>query len=143
MTGLAPKADGPIVSVVTVVYNNAATPQRCIDSVIAQQGVTVDYIVIDGGSTDGTLDVIRANAAHIDYAVSEPDDGIYDAMNKGIGLAQGDYIALINSDDWLEPNGLKLSIDNIRANTAEVSIGFANVWNSRGQVQPRLEDRHF
>lgn len=133
LLGDAPAStDGPVVSVITVVYNNAATLQRCIDSVVAQQGVAVEYIVIDGGSTDGTLDIIRANAAHIDYAVSEPDRGIYDAMNKGISLAQGDYIALINSDDWLEPDGLKLSVDNMRANGAEISIGFANVWDKHG-----------
>ena len=125
-------SDGPVVSVITVVYNNAATLQRCIDSVVVQQGIAVEYIVIDGGSTDGTIDVIRANADHIDYAVSEPDRGIYDAMNKGISLAQGDYIALINSDDWLEPDGLKISVDNMLANNAEVSIGFANVWDKHG-----------
>jgi glycosyltransferase involved in cell wall biosynthesis len=125
--------DQPTVSVITVVYNNAATLQRCIDSVVAQTGVVVEYIVIDGGSTDGTVDVIKANAAHIDYAVSEPDRGIYDAMNKGISLAQSDYIALINSDDWLEPEGLKVSVDNMLANNAEVSIGFANVWDKHGE----------
>lgn len=130
LSGGAPSRNGDaLVSVITVVYNNAATLQRCMDSVIAQTGVAIEYIVIDGGSTDGTLDVIRANADHIDYAVSEPDGGIYDAMNKGISLATGDYIALINSDDWLEPEGLKLSVDNMRAQEAEVSIGFANVWD--------------
>jgi glycosyltransferase involved in cell wall biosynthesis len=134
MTGeVRPHDVGPVVSVITVVYNNAATIQRCIDSVIGQRGVGLEYIVIDGGSTDGTVDIIRANAKHIDYAVSEPDGGIYNAMNKGLQLAQGDFIALINSDDWLEPDGLKLSVDNIRAHEAEVSIGFANVWDRNGK----------
>lgn len=134
LTGSVERREGrPLVSVITVVYNNSATLQRCIDSVVAQQEIAVEYIVIDGGSTDGTVDIIRSNSAHIDYAVSEPDMGIYDAMNKGISLAAGDYIALINSDDWLEPDGLKISVNNILVNEAEVSIGFANVWDKHGK----------
>ncbi|WP_158548544.1 glycosyltransferase [Parvularcula marina] len=117
------------MTVITVVYNNAATLQRCIDSVIGQDWPEIEYIIIDGGSTDGTVDIIRANEAHVDYAISEPDGGIYDAMNKGIRLAQGDFIALINSDDWLEPDGIRVSIENILRHSADVSIGFANVWD--------------
>lgn len=87
------------ISVVTVVYNAAETLQSCIDSVVAQADCDVEYIVVDGGSTDGTLDVIRLNEQHIDKWISEPDNGIYDAMNKGLRLATGDAVGLLNADD--------------------------------------------
>lgn len=118
-----------IVSIITVVYNNKKTIERCIKSVINQKDIGYEYIIIDGGSTDGTLDIIKKYENFIDVLVSEPDNGIYHAMNKGIERANGKYIALINSDDWLEPCGLRKSIDNIEKNNASASIGFANVWD--------------
>ena len=97
-----PLPDKPLISVVTVVYNNEKTLERCIRSVLEQTYDNIEYIVIDGGSSDGTLDIIEKYQDAIDYFVSEPDGGIYYAMNKGIALARGDYIALLNSDDWYE-----------------------------------------
>lgn len=94
----------PLVSIVTAVYDNAETFQRCIDSVRAQTHDNVEFIVVDGGSPAPTLQVIADNAAHVDYYVSEPDRGIYSAMNKGIALARGDYICLLNSDDFYAPD---------------------------------------
>ncbi len=96
----------PLVSVVTVVRNGAVHLQQAIDSVLAQDWPNLEYILVDGGSTDGTLDIIRRHEARIDYWVSEPDRGIYDAMNKGIALASGDLIALLNADDWYEPGAV-------------------------------------
>ncbi len=124
----------PLVTVVTVVLNNEKTIRRCLESVFAQSYPNIEYVVIDGGSTDGTLDIIRENIGRIDYAISEKDGGIYAAMNKGIRLARGEYVALINSDDWLEPDGIRLSIDNLLANDAEVSIGHAKVWLPDGTL---------
>lgn len=94
----------PLVSIVTAVYNNTETFQRCIDSVRAQTHDNVEFIVVDGGSSEATLALIAENAADIDYYVSEPDHGIYSAMNKGIALARGDYICLLNSDDFYAPD---------------------------------------
>lgn len=92
------------ISIVTVCYNSAETIERTIKSVIGQDFDKVEYIVIDGGSTDGTVDVIKRYEENISYWVSEEDSGIYDAMNKGIEHATGDVIAFLNSDDWYEEN---------------------------------------
>ena len=88
------------VSVITVCYNAILGIERTITSVLSQSYPEVEYIVIDGGSKDGTVDVIQKYADRIDYFVSEPDGGIYDAMNKGIGAATGDVVGLLNSDDF-------------------------------------------
>ena len=88
------------VSIVTVVRNNKKTISDAIDSVLGQVYENIEYIVIDGASTDGTVEVIRRYGDRIDHVVSEPDKGIYDAMNKGIRLATGDVIGILNSDDF-------------------------------------------
>lgn len=89
----------PVVSIVTVSFNSAATIRDTIESVLAQDYGSIQYLVIDGGSTDGTLDVLARYRDRIDVLVSEPDRGIYDAMNKGIRLATGELVGLLNSDD--------------------------------------------
>ena len=91
----------PLISIITVVYNGEEHIEETIRSVIGQSYDNVEYIVIDGGSTDGTVDVIRKYEEYIDYWVSESDDGIYDAMNKGIMLAAGEWINFMNSGDTL------------------------------------------
>lgn len=89
----------PLVSIVTVVYNGVATLERTIRSVLDQDWPRIEYIIIDGGSTDGTLDVVRKYEQRITHWVSEKDKGIYDAMNKGIGLCTGRWVGMINADD--------------------------------------------
>lgn len=86
------------ISIITVVRNNAATVRGCVESVLSQT-YPVEYIVIDGCSADGTLDIIKKYGAKISKVVSEPDKGIYDAMNKGIKVVTGDIIGMLNSDD--------------------------------------------
>ena len=93
--------DSPLLSVVTVVFDGEATLQRCIDSVAGQEYDNVEFIVIDGGSTDATLDILRGASDRIDYWVSEPDSGIYDAMNKGVTLITGDFVLFLGCDDTL------------------------------------------
>lgn len=97
----------PLISVITVVYNGEKHLEQSILSVLDQYHGNVEYIIIDGGSTDGTLDVIRKYEDRIDYWISEPDRGIYDAMNKGIMAATGDLIGFLNSDDWYLPGALE------------------------------------
>jgi len=92
------------ISIVTVVYNAEATIADAIQSVAEQSHPDVEHIVIDGQSTDNTLSILNANKAHIDYLLSEPDQGIYDAMNKGISLATGDVIGILNADDVYQDN---------------------------------------
>lgn len=89
----------PTVSIITVVFNGEHTLQRTINSIAAQTYKNIEYLIIDGASTDGTSKIIAANQLHISKVVSEPDDGLYDAMNKGLQLATGDYVWFINSGD--------------------------------------------
>jgi glycosyltransferase involved in cell wall biosynthesis len=89
----------PEVSIVTVCFNSSRTIRETIDSVLSQNHHPVQYIIVDGGSTDGTVELVQQYKQGISHFVSEPDRGIYDAMNKGIRLATGDIIGLLNSDD--------------------------------------------
>lgn len=89
----------PKLTIITIVYNNVRDIERTINSVINQTYKKIEYIIIDGKSTDGTLDVIEKHRSQISKIVSEPDKGIYDAMNKGLALATGDYVLFMNSGD--------------------------------------------
>jgi len=89
----------PLVTIITVVYNGIDFLEDTIKSVIAQKYENIEYIIIDGGSTDGTLDIIKKYEEHISLWISEPDKGIYDAMNKGIRLANGEWINFLNAGD--------------------------------------------
>ncbi len=93
--------DKPLVSIITVVFNGKNHFEETIQSIVNQTYKNLEYIVIDGGSTDGTLDIIYQYDTKIDYWLSEKDGGIYDAMNKGITQARGDWIIFIGADDRL------------------------------------------
>lgn len=102
------------LSIITINYNNKEGLQKTIGSVAAQQGFEWEYLVIDGGSTDGSKEVIEAQKEHIDYWVSEKDKGIYNAMNKGIAAATGEYLLFLNSGDYLyEPVSLSKAFSHI------------------------------
>jgi glycosyltransferase involved in cell wall biosynthesis len=87
------------LSIITINYNNLDGLQRTVESVVNQTWAAFEYIVIDGGSTDGSVAYIERQSEHIDYWVSEPDNGIYNAMNKGIRMATGEYLLFLNSGD--------------------------------------------
>lgn len=89
------------ISIITINYNNRDGLARTLSSVASQTYKNIQYIVIDGGSTDGSTEVIKTYQEHIDYWVSEPDKGIYNAMNKGVDKAIGDYLLFLNSGDYL------------------------------------------
>ena len=122
--------DSPLITVVTVVFNDVQHIEDTILSVVNQTYPNIEYIIIDGGSTDGTVDIIKKYEERIAYWVSEPDKGIYDAMNKGIQKATGEWINFMNAgDEFVDANVLdKLffaktvaNVDVIYGNTVRVS----------------------
>lgn len=100
------------ISVITVCYNSAQTIERALQSVADQDWPCVEHIVIDGGSTDGTLDVIDHFYPGLACVVSEPDDGIYDAMNKGLARVTGDVVCFLNADDQYASNDVLSTVAN-------------------------------
>ena len=96
--------DKPLISIITVVYNGEKYLEETILSVINQTYDNVEYIIIDGGSTDGTIDIIKKYNDNIDYWVSEKDRNMYDGINKGLKIASGDIVASLNSDDFYADN---------------------------------------
>jgi glycosyltransferase involved in cell wall biosynthesis len=105
----------PLISIITVVYNGSNHIEQTINSVLDQTYDNVEYIIVDGNSTDGTLDIIKKYDEVIDYWISENDEGIADAMNKGVSLSTGEYIIYINADDYL--------FDNSSLSNALLTIG--------------------
>ncbi|WP_237772622.1 glycosyltransferase [Vibrio parahaemolyticus] len=92
------------VSIITVCYNSSATIEDTIKSVKSQTYKDIEYIIIDGGSTDNTNQIINNYSECVDIHISESDEGLYDAMNKGIGMATGDVVGILNSDDFFVLN---------------------------------------
>ena len=135
-------------SVITVNYNNCEGLLKTLKSVIEQTFKVFEYIVIDGGSTDGSVDVIKQYADKIDYWVSEPDKGVYQAMNKGIAKAQGDYINFMNSGDCFYDNEV---LEHIAAKnlTEDLIVGHDYHFNATTQqgfttiLPPRLTMLNF
>lgn len=125
-------SSGPLVSVITVVFNGASRLRRAIESVSQQSYKPIEYIVVDGGSTDGSVDILRELDASIDFWISEPDGGIYDAMNKGIGYASGEIIGILNADDWYEPDAVKWSVEALQASEAGYSYGASYMTDAAG-----------
>ena len=114
----------PFFTIITVVRNGSDTLQRCINSIKSQSFKEFEYIIIDGASSDGTLGIVRENADVISLAVSEEDQGLYFAMNKGLDLARGKYVGILNADDIYFPNTLELVRDVIlKDSNSEVIYG--------------------
>jgi glycosyltransferase involved in cell wall biosynthesis len=116
----------PLVSIITIVFNGDKHLQQTIDSVIHQTYPNIQYVIVDGGSTDRTLDIIRMNENKIFKWISEKDEGIADAFNKGIQMCSGEIIGLVNSDDWLESDAVELAVKNI--GDADVVYGQVQFW---------------
>lgn len=100
-----------VFSIITICFNSEKTIERTIKSVLSQTYKDYEYIIVDGASKDGTLDIVKKYEPLFEGRMkwkSEPDNGIYNAMNKGIQRATGEIIGIVNSDDWLEPNALEI-----------------------------------
>jgi len=117
---------GPLISIVTVVLNDPAGLEATLESVRGQTYPHVEHIVIDGGSEASTLDVIKRNTARIDRWISEPDEGIYDAMNKGIGLAGGDWINFLNAGDLFYDSEVLSAVFSQDLGDADIVYGHTN-----------------
>jgi glycosyltransferase involved in cell wall biosynthesis len=122
----------PKISIITVVYNNRENLSKTIECVRSQNYADIEYILIDGGSTDGTPDIIKQNEDVIYKWISEKDNGIYDAMNKGIKLATGDYVWFLNSGDMIYSNDTIQKIFSI-SETADVFYGDTELFDDKGQ----------
>lgn len=130
-------AAGPRVSIVTVVRNGAAALGGTIESVRRQTYPNIEYLIVDGASTDGTLDVIRSNAEGIDHWISEPDDGIADAWNKGIAMATGEIIGILNADDQHIPDTVNCAVHAL-SNGADLAYGSVFMVDHADQVLHRI-----
>lgn len=118
----------PLITVITVVFNGAETIRDTIESVIMQSYGNIEYIIIDGGSNDATVDILKRYDHIIDYWVSEKDGGIYDAMNKGISLCSGEYVGMLNSDDMFsDKNVLQDIADRFCATKVDAVFSCLNI----------------
>lgn len=125
--------ESPKISIVTVCYNASVSIEDTIRSVIGQTYSNIEYIIIDGGSTDNTIDIIKKYQDKISFWVSEPDNGIYNAMNKGIKIATGQWINFMNAGDYFYDNYV---LENIFVNKYDADIIYGAVERrySRGAV---------
>lgn len=114
----------PLITVITVVFNGAETLRDTIESVVKQGYHNIEHIIIDGGSSDATLDILKQYDHVIDYWLSEKDRGIYDAMNKGIALSSGEYVGMLNADDMFADENAVQDIAD-RFCTAKVDAVFS------------------
>ena len=106
----------PLITIVTVVLNNSKDLDKTIKSVLLQKYENIEYIIIDGGSNGSVISKIKKYDDYIDYWISQKDDGIFDAQNKGIRLASGDFICVLNVGDYFTENGLNHIIKKIKKN---------------------------
>ena len=115
------------ISIITVCFNSGATIRDTIESVRAQTFNNIEYIIVDGGSTDETLAIVAEYPECISKVISEPDQGIYDAMNKGISVASGDVVGIINSDDLLFDSDVIAKIANAFQEDSTCDAVYANL----------------
>jgi glycosyltransferase involved in cell wall biosynthesis len=125
----------PLVSVITPVLNGAGHIRECIESVLSQSYPNVEFVIVDGGSTDGTLEVLREYDSRIAYWRSGPDEGIYDAMNLGLGMATGSIIGIVGSDDVLYPDAVESAVATLAAAPrAAFTYGAVDLARASGEV---------
>ncbi|GHT63967.1 hypothetical protein AGMMS50239_20840 [Bacteroidia bacterium] len=133
--------NNPKISIVTVTYNAVSVLEETILSIINQIYNNIEYIVIDGGSTDGTLDIIKKYEDRLSYWISEPDKGIYDAMNKGIDRASGDWINFMNAGDLFYSNTIIQELVDMHYFDDNEAIIYGNrLVNKNGLLEAAISD---
>ena len=138
------KCKMPKVSIITVVYNGEKELENTILSVIRQTYDNLEYIIVDGGSTDNTINIIKKYANKISYWISEPDKGIYDAMNKGIDVANGEWLLFRNCGDYFSSlSDIARVFENTNYNDYDVIYGDAIVWDKYGFKKEKPEIQKF
>lgn len=128
----------PLVSIITAVFNGEKYIEQTIRSVLKQTYDNIEYIIIDGGSSDQTLEIIKNNECYLDYWVSESDEGISDAFNKGVKTSTGDIICILNADDWYEPNSIQMVVENFY--NADILYGEMNLWRDGQRLSTPTPD---
>lgn len=123
------------VSIITAVYNAAPTLEECLLSVRSQSYREVEHIVIDGGSKDGSVEILQRHSSRLAYWISEPDSGVYDAWNKGLSVATGEWIAFLGAEDVLLPDALSKYLDVCRGTDAQYVSSFVRY------IRPGLRDK--
>ncbi len=130
------------VSIITICYNREATIAKAIESVLMQDYPTIEYIVIDGNSSDGTTAIIQSYADKISHFISEPDKGMYDALNKGLRLATGDIIGLMHSDDeFYGPTVVSQLVATFQNNPATDGVYGDGIYVSNDAEERIIRDR--
>ncbi|QXP69084.1 glycosyltransferase [Polaribacter sp. R2A056_3_33] len=124
------------ISIITVCYNSAKTIEKTFKSVQSQTYNNIEYIVVDGGSKDTTLDIVQKYKELVSQSVSEPDKGLYDAMNKGIKMATGDLVGILNSDDIFTDDHVLENIANFHLQNKEIDASVGNIlqFNEEGKT---------
>jgi glycosyltransferase involved in cell wall biosynthesis len=118
----------PLISIIVAVYNGKATLQQCIDSAAQQTYPNKELIIIDGGSKDGTVDLLNANREKVAYWISEPDSGIYNAWNKGLVQARGEWICFLGADDYLWDNTvLERMVEQLVMLPAAIRVAYGQI----------------
>ncbi|WP_084717421.1 glycosyltransferase family 2 protein [Vibrio rhizosphaerae] len=138
LNGKHKNKDMPLVSIITICRNASLTLEKTIESVIEQTYPNIEYLIIDGDSTDGTLDIIKHHEDCIDLWISEPDDGATDAINKGFTICSGEFIFLLNADDYITSDFISNAVESFDED-CDFVFGDCLIGNFGGDYSRRLQ----
>lgn len=134
------------VSVITVCYNSESSIRKTIESVLNQSYQNIEYVIIDGGSTDRTIEIIKEYQGLFGERmklISEADRGIYDAMNKGLHIVTGDLIGILNSDDYYEKQAVENMVLSLREDKYQILYGFVRYWKNNTEYSTNRQSHSF